>query len=93
MEKKIEVACECPKSDITSMTEAFFCFKPGTPAKPPQENEMNTKATAPPLIMQTMSLTYSITFDRRNFGKGVAMPTSVVEGRAKTSARAECFSV
>jgi hypothetical protein len=30
MEKKIEVACECPKSDITSMTEAFFCFKPGT---------------------------------------------------------------
>jgi hypothetical protein len=30
MEKNIEVKCECPKSDITSMTEAFFGFKPGT---------------------------------------------------------------
>jgi hypothetical protein len=39
MEKEIEVACGCPKSDITSMTEAFFCFKPGTPSKPAQENE------------------------------------------------------
>ena len=36
---KIEVTCECPKSDITSMTEAFFGLKPGTRSKTPQENK------------------------------------------------------
>jgi hypothetical protein len=30
MEKNIEVTYERRKSDITSMTEAFFGFKPGT---------------------------------------------------------------
>jgi hypothetical protein len=36
---KIEVTCECLKSsNITSMTEAFFGFKPGTLSQAPQEN-------------------------------------------------------
>jgi hypothetical protein len=39
MDKKIAVTCECPKSDITSMTEAFFGFKPGTLSKTPQQKE------------------------------------------------------
>jgi hypothetical protein len=34
---KIEVTCECPKSDITSTTEAFFGIKPGTLSKTPQQ--------------------------------------------------------
>jgi hypothetical protein len=37
--KTIEVTCECPKSDITSMTEAFFGLRPGTLSKTPQEKE------------------------------------------------------
>jgi hypothetical protein len=39
MEKKIEVACECPKSDITSMTKAFSVLSQACLSKPPQENE------------------------------------------------------
>jgi hypothetical protein len=39
MKKNIEVKCECPKSDITSMTEAFFGLKAGTLSKTPQEKE------------------------------------------------------
>jgi hypothetical protein len=36
---KIEVTCECLKSsNITSMTEAFFGFKPGTLSQAPQKN-------------------------------------------------------
>jgi hypothetical protein len=51
MEETIEVACECPKSDMARFS------------RPSQENEDDRRRPAPPLIMQTMSLTYSITFD------------------------------
>jgi hypothetical protein len=39
MKKTIELKCECPKSEITSMTEAFFGLTPGTLSKMPQEKE------------------------------------------------------
>ena len=39
MEKKqIEVTYECPKSDITSMTEAFFGLKTGTLSSKSEED-------------------------------------------------------
>jgi hypothetical protein len=43
---KIEVTCECPKSDITSMTEAFFGLKPGTLSKTPQQKEEEDESDA-----------------------------------------------
>jgi len=44
--KTIEVTCECPKSDITSMTEAFFGLKPGTLSKTPPEKEEEDESNA-----------------------------------------------
>jgi hypothetical protein len=37
MVKKWVVLCKCPKSDITSMTEAFFGLKPGTLSEAPRK--------------------------------------------------------